>query len=106
VTGKLTQNGLFENAAKQARNLERPPEVVAVYEKIHAGIWAFNGFFLLTDAWTESDGGASRFDRWSKATGIKRTDPQSCDFFGGEIAGLAKGQGPVRIVRLEDQSAL
>jgi hypothetical protein len=59
VTGKLTQNGLFEKAAKQARNLERPSEVVAVYEKIHAGIWAFNGFFLLTDAWTESDG--SRF---------------------------------------------
>jgi hypothetical protein len=54
-TGRLTQNGLFENAAIQAKN-GSPFEVVAVYEKIHAGIWAFNGFFLLRDAWTEPDG--------------------------------------------------
>jgi hypothetical protein len=54
--GKLTQNGLFERAAIRAKNRETTPEVVAVYEKIHAGIWAFNGFFLLTNAWTESDG--------------------------------------------------
>lgn len=56
MSGGLTQNGLFEDAAIRAKNCESPPEVVAVYEKIHAGIWAFNGFFLLTDAWTESDG--------------------------------------------------
>lgn len=55
-SGRLTQNGLFEHAALQARGGNSPPEVVAVYEKIHAGIWAFNGFLLLTDAWTESDG--------------------------------------------------
>lgn len=54
--GKLTQNGLFENAALRAKSGESEPELVAVYEKIHAGIWAFNGFFLLTDGWTESDG--------------------------------------------------
>lgn len=54
--GKLTQNGMFENAASLVKNRESPPELVAVYEKIHAGIWAFNGFFLLMDAWTESDG--------------------------------------------------
>ncbi len=54
--GKLTQNGLFENAALQAKKGGSRPELVAVYEKIHAGIWAFNGFFLLTDAWTDSDG--------------------------------------------------
>ena len=54
--GKLTQNGLFENAVILFKNQESAPELVAVYEKIHAGIWAFNGFFLLTDAWTESDG--------------------------------------------------
>lgn len=53
---KLTQNGLFEAAALKGKSGACPPEVVAVYEKIHAGIWAFNGFFLLTDAWTESDG--------------------------------------------------
>jgi len=56
VEGKLTQNGLFEKAALQAKKGESAPELVAVYEKIHAGIWAFNGFFLLTDAWTASDG--------------------------------------------------
>jgi hypothetical protein len=56
VGGKLTQNGLFENAAIQVKNGVSTPELVAVYEKIHAGIWAFNGFFLLTDAWTASDG--------------------------------------------------
>lgn len=55
-SGKLTQNGLFEQAAIQAKGGRRSPEVVAVYEKIHAGIWAFNGLFLLTDAWTELDG--------------------------------------------------
>jgi len=54
--GKLTQNGLFEQAALLAKSCKAHPEVVAVYEKIHDGIWAFNGFFLLQDAWTESDG--------------------------------------------------
>jgi hypothetical protein len=56
VGGKLTQNGLFEHAALRSKKGESAPELVAVYEKIHAGIWAFNGFFLLTDAWTSSDG--------------------------------------------------
>jgi hypothetical protein len=51
--GKLTQNGLFEQAALAAKAGESAPEIVAVYEKIHAGIWAFNGMFLLTDAWQE-----------------------------------------------------
>lgn len=60
-SGKLTQNGLFEHAAIQAKSGKSAPEVVAVYEKIHAGIWAFNGFFLLTDSWTESDGKRSVF---------------------------------------------
>ncbi|MGB2636687.1 MAG: HNH endonuclease [Candidatus Acidiferrum sp.] len=53
---KLTQNGLFERAAVRAKSGESSPEIIAVYEKIHAGIWAFNGFFLLTDVWTEFDG--------------------------------------------------
>lgn len=60
-SGKLTQNGLFEHAAAQAKSGKAAPEVVAVYEKIHAGIWAFNGLFLLTDSWTESDGKRSVF---------------------------------------------
>ncbi len=54
--GKLTQNGMFEEAALKAKRGKACPELVAVYEKIHAGIWAFNGFFKLADAWTESDG--------------------------------------------------
>lgn len=54
--GKLTQNGLFEHAALKAKSDQGRPEIVAVYEKIHAGIWAFNGFFCLTDAWQEFDG--------------------------------------------------
>jgi hypothetical protein len=54
-SGKLTQNGLFEKAALSAKAGKAEPEVIAVYEKIHAGIWAFNGLFLLTDAWTETD---------------------------------------------------
>jgi len=54
--GKLTQNGMFEGAALNAKEGKTSPELVAVYEKIHTGIWAFNGFFSLTDAWMESDG--------------------------------------------------
>jgi hypothetical protein len=59
--GRLTQNGLFEQAAIETKNGERSPEIVAVYEKIHAGIWAFNGFFRLTDSWREKDGIRSVF---------------------------------------------
>jgi hypothetical protein len=51
--GKLTQNGLFSEAAQKSKQGKSDPEIVAVYEKIHAGIWAFNGWFLLTDSWTE-----------------------------------------------------
>jgi hypothetical protein len=54
--GKLTQNGLFEEAALKAKRGDGSPETVAVYEKIHTGIWAFNGLFLLADSYQESDG--------------------------------------------------
>jgi len=54
--GKLTQNGQFADAAIKAKQGLSNPDVVAVYEKIRDGIWSFNGFFLLADAWTESDG--------------------------------------------------
>jgi len=56
TSGRLTQNGLFENSASQAKCGKSPAEIVAVYEKIHAGVWAFNGLFRLADAGTESDG--------------------------------------------------
>jgi hypothetical protein len=57
----LTRNGLFERAALEAKSGKKQPEVVAVYEKIHVGIWAFNGFFRLTDCWQHSDGIRSVF---------------------------------------------
>jgi hypothetical protein len=60
-SGRLTQNGLFEQAAINTKNGEQPPEIVAVYEKIHAGIWVFNGFFRLTDCWRELGGTRSVF---------------------------------------------
>jgi len=59
--GRLTQNGLFEQAAIDAKKGKRSPEIVAVYEKIHAGIWTFNGFFRLTGCWREQDGARSVF---------------------------------------------
>ena len=59
--GKLTRNGLFERAAIEAKRGQRPPEIVAVYEKIHVGIWAFNGFFRITDCWQEEDSSRSVF---------------------------------------------
>lgn len=58
---RLTRNGVFEQAAVEARAGKRSPEIVAVYEKIHVGIWAFNGFFRLTDCWREQDGTRSVF---------------------------------------------
>jgi hypothetical protein len=53
--GSPTQNGLFFKAAQKAKD-GGDVETVAVYEKIHSGIWAFNGLFSLTDGWVESDG--------------------------------------------------
>ncbi len=52
---RLTQNGLFEEAAISAKGGRQLPEIIAVYEKLHAGIWVFNGFFSLVDAWLEDD---------------------------------------------------
>ena len=51
--GSLTQNGLFHQAAiRYKRNLGKL-EIVKVYEKIHSGIWVYNGLFKLVDAWQE-----------------------------------------------------
>ncbi len=54
--GRLTQNGLFGEAAKRYLGGEGPPELVRVYEKIKDGIWAFAGVFKLVDAWPEVSG--------------------------------------------------
>ena len=52
-TGTLTQNGLFYKAAKNYCTRKKNPEFVKVYEKLHAGIWVYNGTFKLIDAWQE-----------------------------------------------------
>jgi hypothetical protein len=52
---RLTQNGLFEKAALGAKAGNGTAEVVAVYEKIHAGMCVLHGKFLLTDEWQPSD---------------------------------------------------
>lgn len=52
-SGSLTENGKFFEAAQEYRNSERKPELVRVYEKIHRGIWTYNGTFKLVDAWQE-----------------------------------------------------
>jgi hypothetical protein len=54
--GTLTQNGLFYQAAVRYKNGSLQPEFVRVYEKIHSGIWAYNGLFKLVDAWQEDSG--------------------------------------------------
>jgi hypothetical protein len=54
-SGSPTQNAQFERAALDYKGGTLAAELVAVYEKIHRGIWAFNGIFKLTDAWIESD---------------------------------------------------
>lgn len=59
--GRLTQNGQFEAAASGYKAGNRSPERVRVYEKIHSGIWSYNGMFHLVDAWTEQIGSRSVF---------------------------------------------
>jgi hypothetical protein len=56
ASGALTQNGKFHRAAQDLKAERRMPERVRVYEKIHTGIWAYNGIFHLVDSWRESDG--------------------------------------------------
>jgi hypothetical protein len=51
----LTQNGKFLEAALEFKTGKRTPERVRVYEKIHSGIWSYNGIFHLVDAWQERD---------------------------------------------------
>jgi len=55
-SGSLTQNGKFHRAAQDTKADRRLPERVRVYEKIHTGIWSYNGIFHLLDSWQEHDG--------------------------------------------------
>lgn len=54
-SGTPTQNGKFFQAALRFTRGEAPPHLVKVYEKIHQGIWSYNGVFQLVDAWREKD---------------------------------------------------
>lgn len=54
--GKPTQNSMFYEAALRFRRGGSPAELIRVYEKIHRGIWVFNGVFELVDAWKEQRG--------------------------------------------------
>ena len=51
--GSLTQNGRFYKAALKHKEGLGQPELIKVYEKIHSGIWVYNGLFKLVDAWQE-----------------------------------------------------
>ena len=58
---KLTQNGLFFNAATEFKDGKRSPEMVKVYEKIRDGIWSYDGIFELLDGWIEESKGRKVF---------------------------------------------
>ena len=60
-TGGLTQNGRFREAAEAYKAGRRDPEIVRVYEKLHQGIWVYNGLFELTDCWCEDSEGRNVF---------------------------------------------
>lgn len=74
--GSLTQNGKFFEAAKASQRDERDPEPVKVYEKIKSGIWVYNGFFDLVDAWREEgdDRQVFKFQLELQEGEIERTD--------------------------------
>lgn len=61
IDGKLTQNGLFYETASRYKRGEQESELVRVYEKVRAGIWAYNGHFRLLDAWQEGSGNRQVF---------------------------------------------
>ena len=55
-SGKLTENGKFYTAAKKHKDQGAPARKVKVYEKIKSGIWVYNGYFDLVDAFIENTG--------------------------------------------------
>jgi len=59
--GRLTQNGLFHEAAQEFKRGDREALRVRVYEKIKAGIWVYNGVFALEDSWMETIDGRRVF---------------------------------------------
>ena len=60
-TGTLTENGKFFKAANDYKSGKAKAKKIKVYEKIKSGIWVYNGYFNLTDAFIESDGNRNVF---------------------------------------------
>lgn len=56
VTGTLTENGKFYQAAENYKSGDREPAKIKVYRKLRKGIWVDMGFYDLIDAFTEHDG--------------------------------------------------
>jgi HNH endonuclease len=56
LSGTLTENGKFHQAAQMFKTGQKGPDIVQVYEKIKDGIWTDNGLFHLVDSWREHDG--------------------------------------------------
>ena len=61
VGGMPTQNGLFYQAAMRFKRGQSDSELAKVYQKIHSGIWVYNGLFRLIDAWQEISDGRNVF---------------------------------------------
>lgn len=55
-SGTLTENGKFYVAAQKHKE-GGSTKTIKVYEKIKDGIWVYNGFFKLVDAWKEKSAG-------------------------------------------------
>jgi hypothetical protein len=54
--GRETQNRKFFASTQAFKLGKAPARRVRVYEKIHQGIWSYNGVFDLVDSWREIDG--------------------------------------------------
>ena len=59
--GAFTENGKFAITAMQYKKGNAPAKKIKVYEKIKAGVWVYNGYFNLVDAFTENDGNRNVF---------------------------------------------
>lgn len=59
-SGALSENGKFYTAAQEYKS-GKSAKIIKVYEKIKEGIWVYNGFFKLIDAWIESSVGRNVF---------------------------------------------
>jgi len=55
-SGRPTENGKFALAARDFNRGKKGADIVRVYDKLLNGLWADNGYFHLSDSWTESDG--------------------------------------------------